>query len=839
LPLAVPPEQVDRPVFTRRHHLLTHERWACLTDAARARGLTSTSVLLAAYAEVLRTWSKRQECTVTVSVLDRRPLHPRVDELVGNFLAPNLLAVDSTAEQPFAERAAALQRRLRTDMAHTAFGGVRVLRELTRHRGDGRGVSMPVVFTSTLDGATGPAWGGFGDPVHVAGQTAQIWLENQVFAEDGGVSVTWNAVEELFPAGSLDAMFQAYRTLLDRLIDDPGIWDRTGGVVPLPADQLAERRRANATAADIPPRLLHELVAEAADRTPDAVAVIADGTEVTYRRITEDAHRLAHRLPGCEPDELVAVSMRPGAAQISAILGVLHAGAAYVAIDPELPEERRHRLLRRCHARALVTEPDLRAAWPRDVQVMTFDEQETRDQPAHRPKNRRSHDDLAYVIFTSGSTGTPKGVAITHRSAANTVQDINRRFAVTARDKVLALAPTNFDLSVYDIFGVLGAGGTVVIPSPERSGDPGHWTDLVDRHGVTIWNSVPAPMRMWAESLTPETAHRGDTLRLALLSGDWIPVDLPGQVRALLPEVRLISLGGATEGSIWSVHHPIGHVPPEWTSIPYGKPLANQTLHVYNTWLEPCPVGVTGEIHIGGTGVAQGYWEDPDRTAERFIVHPNTGERLYRTGDLGRYLPGGDIEILGREDFQVKINGYRVELGEIEAALARLPGVRQVMVTAPAHPGSGQRQLTAYVVADEADPVALRAELRNVLPNYMVPMHYLRLDALPLTTNGKIDRAALPLPWTDDPPEAGHAAPSNRVEERLLKIWGEQLGHDDFGTEDGFFDVGGDSLHAMGIITRLRDEFGIDTGTEDEVVEALFLNATIASFAEIIAEPAP
>ncbi|MFF9347452.1 amino acid adenylation domain-containing protein [Streptomyces sp. NPDC014734] len=845
LPLAAVPEQLGVPRFARHRAMLAPERWQALRTAADRHGLTPSGVLLAAYTEVVRTWSRRQEFTLTVTQFHRLGLHPQLDEIVGDFLAPGLLAVGGRPEETFEQRARDVQQRALEDLAHCAYGGIRVLRDLARRKDDGR-VSMPVVFSSTL-GADAPGAGRpepFGKLVHDHSRTPQVWLENQILERDGRLSVNWNVVEGLFPQGMPEAMFEAYLTLLDRLVDDASVWDATRGIVPLPTAQAEERGRANATAEDIPPALLHELVAEAAARRPDAIAVITPGAETTYRRLTEDAHRIAHRLlsgPGAAPNEIVAVSMRPGAAQFSALLGVLHTGAAYVAIDPELPEERRLSLLARCRVRSVVTEPELRETltWPRDVLVVTPEDEATLTCSAEAPERRQGHDDLAYVIFTSGSTGEPKGVMITHRSAANTVQDINRRFSVGEDDRTMALAPAGFDLSVYDLFGVLGAGGTVVVPDPARGNDITHWSQLIGRYGVTIWNSVPAPMRMWIDSLGAGGVPRGCRLRLALLSGDWIPVDLPNRIREKLPAMRVISLGGATEGSIWSIHHPIETVRPEWASIPYGKPLANQTMHVFNQWLEESPVGVTGEIHIGGVGVAQGYLGDPVRTAERFPSHPVTGERVYRTGDLGRYLPGGDIEILGREDFQVKINGYRVELGEIEAALLRQPGVRTALVTAPAHARTGQRQIAAYVVPEpgtDPDPAVLREALTALLPGYMVPSRFLTLDTLPLTTNGKIDHKALPAPWNDDSDTgSGRVAPRSGVEERLFALWSQQLGHGDFGVEEGFFDIGGDSLHAVGLLGLLRAEFGIDADMEQEMVESLFMNASIVSFAELVA----
>lgn len=839
LPLAVAPEQLGRPSFTHRQMIVPRARWTELCTAAQRRGLTPAVLLLAAYTEVLRTWSKEPEFTVTVTSMARRTAHPQVDDVLGDFTAPSLLAVTGRADETLAQRAAELQRRLLADAEHATFNGIQVMRELTRRRSDGR-ASMPVVFSSTVGEQDGErnALSAFGELVGCVSRTPQIWLENQIFERAGGLVVTWNAVDGLFPDGVLDAMFDAYRSLLDRLVDDDAAWEQIGAVVHLPVYQSEEQQYTNATEVSMPSVRLHDLVAGAAWRTPDAVAVIDDGGEVTFRELTEQAHRLARRVRECadpEPGALVAVSMRPGAEQIAALLGVLHAGAAYVAIDPTLPERRRHALLRRCRVRAVITHTDLRDGQPSDVAVITPHDDATPRCGPEPLESDQGVDDLAYVIFTSGSTGEPKGVMITHRGATNTIQDITRRFGVTDRDRVLALAPAGFDLSVYDIFGVLGAGGAVVVPAADRAADVTHWSELVGRHGVTIWNTVPAPMRLWIDSLDGTGAPPDCRLRLVLMSGDWIPIDLPDAIRTHVPGAAVISLGGATEGSIWSVYYPIGAVSPDWPSIPYGRPLANQSLHIYDRWSERRPTWVIGEIYIGGIGVAAGYWDDPIRTGDRFVVHPHTGQRLYRTGDLGRYLPGGDIEILGREDNQVKINGYRVELGEIEAALVRQPGVRQALVSAPRHPQTGQRQIAAYLVVDDpaaTDAGTLRQAVAEVLPSFMVPSHYATIDRLPLTGNGKIDHAALPIPWGADTPR--QVAAENPVEERLVAIWTKQLGHADFGVRDGFFDVGGDSLHAVGILREIRGEFGLGPDAEQDLVEALFMNADIAGVGELV-----
>ncbi len=307
--------------------------------------------------------------------------------------------------------------------------------------------------------------------------------------------------------------------------------------------------------------------------------------------------------------------------------------------------------------------------------------------------------DLAYVIYTSGSTGQPKGVEISHRGAVNTILDVNRRFGVGQTDSVLALSNVNFDLSVYDVFGMLAAGGTIVVPPPAAKRDPREWARLVREHRVTVWNTVPALAHLLVDALDTTADQALGCLRVVLLSGDWIPLTLPDRLRDHGSDMAVISLGGATEASIWSITFPIGDVEREWKSIPYGRPMANQTMHVLDGNLDPRPDWVPGDLYIGGAGVALGYWRDPQRTASSFLDDPRGGGRLYRTGDVGRYLPDGNIEFLGREDSQVKISGHRIELGEIEKTLEQHPGISAAVVTALGEDRSHKR-LAGFVVAD-------------------------------------------------------------------------------------------------------------------------------------------
>lgn len=845
LPLAVQPGQVSRPLFSRHHARLPRDRWSVVKETARHRGITPSAVLIATFSDVLRIWSKRANFTLNLTLFNRPPLHPQINEVIGDFTSAFLLEVRADPEDSFTVRAERVHRQLMDDLGHSSYTGVRLLRERARRLGGRPGAAMPVVFTSMIgfesSGSPTEMTRMFGDVVYSVSQTPQVWLDYQVLEDRGDLLINWDFVDQIFPARMVDEMFSAYRSCLDRLGEGEDAWDQRE-LTGLPRWQTDERRQANDTSTAIADRTLCELVGEQARRRPDSIAVISADGQHTYGELINDAYRLAHVLRSRDavPDTLVGVVAEKGYDQVAAAVGVSWSGAAYLPVEPRWPAARREHLLRQGRVRLVVTTPRLRdeLTWPDGIRLITLSDADVRDAEPTAPLTTPDPDALAYVIFTSGSTGRPKGVMIDHRAAANTITDINDRYHVCPDDRVLALSALSFDLSVYDIFGVLAAGGAVVVPEPGRSTEPAHWSELVDQHQVTLWNTVPALMQAWIDAHEPASHPPGHKLRLVMMSGDWIPVTLPGEIRAIYPSAQIMSLGGATEASIWSVTYPIDAVPPEWSRIPYGKPLANQTLHVYDEWLEPCPVWVTGEIYIGGSGVARGYWADPERTAERFIVHPKTKARLYRTGDLGRYLPGGDIEFLGREDSQIKLNGYRIELGEIAAALRHQPDVRDALVTIDTNPRTGRRQLVAYLVPTDGNTATgrphpkadeLRAALEQLLPEYMVPRHYLVIPSVPLSANGKVDTSALPAPVAAQ--TAGKlAAPRDDMERTLLKFWHDVLERDDFGIEDNFFELGGDSLHAIGVLERISKEFGT-TDSQDDGLRRLFDNPTVTKLA--------
>lgn len=693
----------DTAVRFRRHHAtLSPARWTQLKQRATEQGLTSSIVVLAAYAAVLRRWSRQDRFCLSLTLLNRLPLHPQVNQLVGDFTSVSLLAVPAATDRSFSAQAAELGKQLFTDIDHRLFSGIEVLRELARRRGRDA-VLIPVVFTSAIGLTAGNPQERRYRLSQGITQTPQVTLDCQVKDDAEGLHVDWDVRQGVFPDGLIDDMFAALCNALERLADRPETW-HSGELVPLPGWQLDERRWANDTAAPLPAGSLHGRVMAQATRTPDAMAVIDARRRLTYRQLACRAAAVAEELRrrGLAPEERVAIVMHKGVEQVAAVLGVLLAGGAYLPLDAAQPRLRRDRVLRGAGVRQVLLQSwnDAGAELADGVATIAVDTMQAGTElPAD--DGNTDPDALAYVIYTSGSAGDPKGVMISHRSALNTIDDMNQRFGVTAADRVLGLAQLSFDLSVYDIFGTLSLGATLVLPDPDRRNDPSHWAALIAERGITLWNSVPAQLQMLGHRLDAEPVAL-PSLRMAWLSGDWIPLALPDQIRRHVPHIELIGLGGATEASIWSNYHRITELDKAWSSIPYGLPLANQGFRVLDSALRDAPVGVAGELFITGAGLAKGYLGDEDLTRARFFAHPVDGQRLYRTGDLARYLPGGELEFLGREDGQVKIRGYRIELGEIEAALTAHPAVGAAAAVA-AGTTSTDRALLAFVEAAPTD----------------------------------------------------------------------------------------------------------------------------------------
>lgn len=801
LPTQEAQPQVQR--FKRLKAGLEPEQWAAFKAMCNRHALTPSVVLYTVFAAVMGQWAARPDFCLNITVFNRESENPAIQHVVGDFTTTMLSAARKMRPQEsFADYARELDARFWQDVEHSAYSGIKVLQDISERQR--RPVLMPIVFTSALGaGDVGEILdtnnGVFGKPAYTITQTPQIWLDHQVLEEDGRLVFNWDVVEGIFDEVLQNAIFRCYGSMVEALCKPDADWQQP--IMPeLPEEQMARRHDADPCFED-DGHLLHQGFLEHVLALPNKKAVIAPDRTLTFGELFQAAYAVARQLTGALPQNtqnvLVAVGLPKGWEQIAAVMGILLTGAAYVPIDPTWPRARRSAILQQGVMAVVAAQGAAAHDWDDLPLAVVRQEDASADAAADAADalvaaRQTSPDRLAYVIFTSGTTGTPKGVMMTHRAVQNTISDINSRFGVSSNDSVFAISALSFDLSVYDIFGLLSAGGHLVLPAEREIRDPSAWVRRLARHPATLWNSVPMLWQMFVEhGMAVEHMPR-----LALLSGDWIPPRLPRDSAHFSPATRLISLGGATEAAIWSIAYEMSpnDPPAGWKSIPYGRALANQKMLVLHEDMTPCPDDVPGELYIGGRGLAMGYLGDKTLTDQRFITHPRSGERLYRTGDMARWRGNGQIEFMGRNDTQVKVNGFRIELGDIEAALASLPGVQAAVAAIMPLAGAG-KGLVGYVVPQQPQsslsPNGLHTALRARLPLYMVPQHYVALEQLPLSDNGKVDRKRLPAPQLE---EAATQEKGTELEERIREVVGLHLGISSFGLHDRFFDLGATSL---------------------------------------------
>lgn len=572
---------------------------------------------------------------------------------------------------------------------------------------------------------------------------------------------------------------------------------------------------------------------EAADKFPDKEALVTCSRRMTYREIKEEAFYISGQLQsmGIKKEETVAVFMEKGWEQVVAVYGILFAGAVYLPIDIHNPKERVEKILRDSGTRIILVQKqadEQDTEWLHEWDCISVSGLKN-DSEYKAQENKAG--DLAYVIYTSGTTGMPKGVMITHHNAVNTIQDINDRYQITEEDTAFGISNFHFDLSVYDVFGILGAGGKLVLPDPECGKDPAHWIQWMNQENITVWNSVPTFVEMLAEYEEYQRQVTSQSLRLIMMSGDWVPVSLPGRIRNLFQNVEIVALGGATEGSIWSNHFEIPEVVPEdWKSIPYGKPLANQKYYILDQNMEDCPDWVPGTLYIAGDGVAQGYLNDKEKTEEKFVVLDRNGERLYCTGDMGRYWNDGNIEFLGRLDNQVKINGYRVELGEIEAAVSDIfPENRSVVI--PIKRNNGIVIIGIVEGKLYYDEKIIKKKLESTIPKYEIPKRIFNINEFPLTDNGKINRKKLAEEYQyEEENNKEKTEITTPLERGLLDEYENILGIR-VSVDKEFFSIGGDSLNALKLIRKINEKYNIVITIKD-----LYENASVRKLAKRIIE---
>ncbi|MBF6348234.1 amino acid adenylation domain-containing protein [Nocardia flavorosea] len=800
----------------RLHHVIDAGDRRRLEDHAHRRGVTPAAAVAAVFAEAVGAYSATPRFLLTVPLFDRDMVHADVDKVVGDFTSSLVIDADLRAPATLAERAGQMRTAMHEAAAHGSFGGLDVLRELGRRRGEP--VVSPVVFTSAL--GLGELFSQavtdvLGEPSWIVSQGPQVLLDAQITEVAGGLLLNWDVRASDLELRTARAMFAYYVRLLDLLI--AGQWDGPAPD-PVPDEVLAQRR---ATERPLPETdafdgTLHGHFLAAADRRADAPAIVTDTRTWTHIEVAGEARRIAGALhaAGVRSGDTVIVDLPKSGDQIIAAIGVLTAGAAYVPMAPTQPRMRRERIATVATPAAVLTDRPERWA---DSPSRVLDLAAARTATAVEPVPV-SPDAFAYILFTSGSTGQPKGVEVPHRAAVATLTDLTGRFGLGAGDRSLLVSSLEFDLSVFDIFGLLAVGGAVVVPGADEDTRVDEWSRLLRDGAVTVLNCVPSILGMLLD-----LAPLPESLRVVIMGGDKVPVSLLDRVARQLPQCRVAGLGGTTETAIHSTICEAADVPAGAAFVPYGVPLDGVRCRSVDRAGRDRPDLVPGELWIGGAGVAGGYRGDSDRTADRFVDYD--GVRWYRTGDLVRYLPGGFLDFLGRADHMVKIRGYRVELGEVEAGLLTLDTVTAAVAW------SDGRELGAAVTAGRADGAAIRAALAEVLPAHMIPRTVTVLDELPLTSNGKYDRVAIgTLIAAVDRVES--VAPRTPLEAALVTVLGELLSTRPIGVTDDFLALGGDSVLATAFVAQVRQWLDVPRLT----VSDIFRRRTLAALAERLVE---
>ncbi|OBI37561.1 non-ribosomal peptide synthetase [Mycobacterium colombiense] len=815
---------------TRRWHWLDPQTRDALFARAQARGITPAMALAAGFANTLARWSTTSRFLLNVPLFGRQALHPDVDSLVGDFTSSLLLDIDLVGADTATARAQVVQDAMRTAAAHSAYPGLSVLRDLSRHRGTQ--VLAPVVFTSALglgDLFSRDVTDQFGPPGWIISQGPQVLLDAQVTEFNGGVLVNWDVREGMFPPGVIDAMFGYHIDELLQLAYGDESWDAPGPTA-LPEAQRAVRDAANARAAEPSGEGLHDGFFRQAERQPDAPAVLASSGDLSYAQLRDQALAVAAalRAAGITAGDTVAVMGPKTAEQIPALLGILSVGAAYLPIGVDQPRDRAERILDTGRVSLALVCGGQRLSLPVPEVVIAEALRDVRV-GAEITSAKVDPAELAYVLFTSGSTGEPKGVEVTHDAAMNTVEFIGRHFEIGPADRCLALSTLEGDISVMDVFVTLRTGGAIVVVDEAQRRDPDAWARLIDAHKVTVLHFMPG----WLEMLIEVARGRLSSVRVIPTGGDWVRPEVVRRLQVEAPNLRFAGLGGATETPVHNTIFEVTEAVPEhWTALPFGVPLPNNACRVVDDAGADCPDWVAGEYWVSGRGIARGYRGRPDLTAERFVEHD--GRIWYRTGDLVRYWPDGTLEFVGRADHRVKISGYRVELGEIETALRRVPGVRTAVAALIAVSGESD-MLAAQVCTDDTTLTAerIRQRLGDLVPAHMVPRHIMVVERIGFTDAGKLDRRAAARELETAVSQAqrpGHRSPSTPVESALAKIVGDLLGRDNVGVDDDFFALGGDSVLATQAVARIRAWLD----APDIMVADIFANRTVAALAAVL-----
>jgi len=819
-----PPKQSYRGEVFR--DLLPADEYEAVKRLSRQEGVTPFMTLLAAYNALLLRYSGQSDQIVGVGVANRG--RQELESLIGFFVNTLALRVDLSGNPSFRELLARVKDITLGAYSHQDLPIERLMEELDLDRALSHSpLFQTMLFFQNFPNQEAQLPGLSLSPVdfdRINQGTARTDLTLFASEADEGLGLFFEYATDLFDEAAIAALSRHLQQLLRSAIADPA--RPIGDLAILTGD---ERRQLllqwNDTRRDtLVDRPVHALFEAQAARTPDAIAVQFGDIRLSYAELDAQANAIAAALiaRGAAPGELVGLFVERSPQMLAAMLGVLKSGAAYVPLDPSYPSERLTFMLEDSAARLVLAQYALLPQLPASAATAITIEDALATPAPMTVRSKVRPEDLAYVIFTSGSTGRPKGVQIPHRAVVNFLAAMACKPGLSATDTLCAVTTLSFDIAVLELLLPLTVGARIVLADRATASDGVALAALLERSGCTVMQATPATWRMLLDA-----DWSGHPQLRVLSGGEGLPRDLADRLLRCVAE--LWNVYGPTETTVWST---LERISAGEDSISIGRPLANTEVYVVDAHRQPMPVGVPGELLIGGLGVARGYLARPELTAEKFIPDPfgtRPGGRLYRTGDLARWRRDGKLEVIGRIDHQVKLRGFRIELGEIESVLGEHPDVRQAVVICR-EDRPGDKRLVAYVVPHASTPassVDLRAFVRDRLPDYMVPSACVVLEQLPMTPNGKIDRRALPAPELGVGDADAYQPPRNAEEETLAGLWAEVLGVERVGIHDDFFDLGGHSLLATQLIARVQKAFGGDI-----TLRLLFEAPSVAAFVE-------
>jgi amino acid adenylation domain-containing protein len=804
-----------------------------LRRAGRSESATVFMTLLTAFVGLLHRYTGQEDIIVGTVSAGRK--QSEVQGLLGCFQNPLALRMDVSGDPTFRELLARARKITLGALSNDEVPFGTLVQELQPERDLTRSPILQVLISLAPQMSDiSPGWDLRQMSVDVGAAKFDLDLELEDRPEGIRGRFVYNT--DLFDAPTIARTVGHWEMLLQSLIANP---DRPIAMLPLLTEpenkQLSEW---NNTQADFPAgKCVHQLVERQVERTPDAIAVQQEKRSLSYRELNLRANQLAHylRKRGVGPDSPVGICLHSSPDMMVALLAVLKAGAACLALDPKYPQERLAYMVEDSKARVLISDTRNAALFP-GAEVISLP-QDWRDIDEENSDNLDidlSAENLAYVIYTSGSTGKPRGVELTHRGLVNHNTAAIKLYGLTAADYVLQFSSISFDIAVEEIFPAWIGGARLVLKTEDMPLAAGDFVRWIRQHRISVLDLPTAYWHEMVHQLSESNESLPERLRLVIVGGEKAsPVTLAAWKKLAGGRVRWINTYGPTECSvIATAYEPHGEIP---SPLPIGRPIANTQIRILNSHMQPQPVGIRGELHIGGKGVARGYLNRPEMTAAKFVNDPFSAERgalLYKTGDVARYLPDGNIEFLGRTDDQVKVRGFRVELGEIEALLAQFHGIDMAVVV-PREDARGEKTLVAYFVpAKEPAPTGseLREFLQERLPDYMLPSSFVKLEQMPLTPNGKVDRRQLPEPSAADSATSQElTAPKDALESQLVRIWETILGKQPIGVRQSFFDLGGHSLLAVRLMHRLEQAFG-----KRMPITVLFQAPTIEHMAELL-----